>query len=123
MTDQPDVQFGLCAPRLRQLIADALEAADYRPDMRRGDLADAVLPIVQQELKKTLEPVVRDRDEMRQRFHNQAQAGTELVMELHHLEARVRRVADQIAAGAPWTANLEDTAQHVRDTLTPQEQP
>jgi hypothetical protein len=34
------------APHLRQLIADALENADYRPDMRRGDLADAVVPVI-----------------------------------------------------------------------------
>ncbi|MFD5058235.1 hypothetical protein [Streptomyces sp. NPDC058394] len=32
---------------LRQQIADALEAADYRKDMRRGDLADSIMPIVQ----------------------------------------------------------------------------
>ncbi|MYU24506.1 hypothetical protein [Streptomyces sp. SID8352] len=31
---------------LRDLIADALERADYRPDMRRGDLADAVLAVL-----------------------------------------------------------------------------
>jgi hypothetical protein len=31
---------------LRDEIAAALEAADYRPDMRRGDLADAVLPVL-----------------------------------------------------------------------------
>lgn len=31
---------------LRDRIAAALEAADYRMDMRRGDLADAVLPLV-----------------------------------------------------------------------------
>lgn len=32
---------------LRQQIANALEAADYRQDMRRGDLADSIMPIVQ----------------------------------------------------------------------------
>ncbi|MFF5842157.1 hypothetical protein ACFY74_11890 [Streptomyces massasporeus] len=31
---------------LRNRIAEALEQADYRPDMRRGDLADAVLPVL-----------------------------------------------------------------------------
>ena len=31
---------------LRNQIAEALEAADYRPDMRRGDLADAVMPVI-----------------------------------------------------------------------------
>lgn len=31
---------------LRDRIAQALEEADYRPDMRRGDLADAVLAVL-----------------------------------------------------------------------------
>jgi|1185.fasta_scaffold00436_8 hypothetical protein len=31
---------------LRDEIAEALEAADYRMDMRRGDLADSVLPVL-----------------------------------------------------------------------------
>lgn len=34
---------------LRGEIAAALEAADYRMDMRRGDLADAVLPVLYRE--------------------------------------------------------------------------
>jgi hypothetical protein len=34
---------------LRDAIAAALEDADYRRDMRRGDLADAVLPVLYQE--------------------------------------------------------------------------
>lgn len=34
---------------LRDEIAAALEAADYRMDMRRGDLADAVLPVLYRE--------------------------------------------------------------------------
>lgn len=34
---------------LRDQIANALEAADYRRDMQRGDLADAVLPVLYQE--------------------------------------------------------------------------
>lgn len=34
---------------LRNEIAAALEAADYRMDMRRGDLADAVLPVLYRE--------------------------------------------------------------------------
>lgn len=32
--------------RLRDRIAEALEEADYRPDMRRGDLADAIMPVL-----------------------------------------------------------------------------
>lgn len=35
---------------LRDRIAQALEDADYRPDMKRGDLADAVMPIVEEEI-------------------------------------------------------------------------
>ncbi|KOG33314.1 hypothetical protein [Streptomyces resistomycificus] len=31
---------------LRDRIAVALEQADYRPDMRRGDLADAIMPVL-----------------------------------------------------------------------------
>jgi hypothetical protein len=31
---------------LRDRIAEALEQADYRPDMRRGDLADAIMPVL-----------------------------------------------------------------------------
>jgi hypothetical protein len=31
---------------LRDRIAEALERADYRPDMRRGDLADAIMPVL-----------------------------------------------------------------------------
>lgn len=34
---------------LRDQIAAALEAAEYRRDMQRGDLADAVLPVLYQE--------------------------------------------------------------------------
>ena len=34
---------------LRDEIAAALEAADYRMDMRRGDLADAVMPVLYRE--------------------------------------------------------------------------
>ncbi len=41
---------------VRQLLADTLEAADYRPDMRRGDLADAVMPVVR--------AVLNDRDRL-----------------------------------------------------------
>ncbi|MEV6124408.1 hypothetical protein AB0M23_28525 [Streptomyces sp. NPDC052077] len=33
-------------PALRDRIAAALERADYRPDMRRGDLADAIMPVL-----------------------------------------------------------------------------
>jgi len=46
MTDQtaPSRRAGL-----RDEIAAALEAADYRMDMRRGDLADAVLPVLYRE--------------------------------------------------------------------------
>lgn len=32
---------------LRARIAEALEAADYRAPMQRGDLADAVLPVIE----------------------------------------------------------------------------
>ncbi|WP_406338241.1 hypothetical protein OG987_13280 [Streptomyces sp. NBC_01620] len=56
---------------LRQQIADALEAADYRQDMRRGDLADSIMPIVQ--------AVAADRDRL----------ATEL--------ARIRRALDGLA--------------------------
>jgi hypothetical protein len=45
-TDDAPTTTATDAPHLRQLIADALEAADYRMDMRRGDLADAVLPVI-----------------------------------------------------------------------------
>ncbi|MDX2658278.1 hypothetical protein PV402_39520 [Streptomyces scabiei] len=43
-TDHPSRRAGL-----RDEIARALEAADYRMDMRRGDLADAVLPVLYRE--------------------------------------------------------------------------
>lgn len=39
------------APDLRQDIAAALEAANYAPGMRRGDLADAVMPAVETEMR------------------------------------------------------------------------
>lgn len=37
---------------LRDRYAEALEAADYRPDMRRGDLADALMPVRDAELER-----------------------------------------------------------------------
>jgi len=37
-------------PTLRDKLAQALEDADYRQNMRRGDLADALMPVVQQAL-------------------------------------------------------------------------
>lgn len=43
-TDHPSRRAGL-----RDEIADALEAADYRMDMRRGDLADAIMPVLYRE--------------------------------------------------------------------------
>jgi hypothetical protein len=42
---------------------------------------------------------------------------TELKPELDAL-ARVRHVADLIAAGAPWTANRDDLAQRIRDAAS-----
>lgn len=41
---------------LRDPIAEALENADYRPDMRRGDLADAVMPVILAALDGTEQP-------------------------------------------------------------------
>lgn len=43
-TDHPPRRAGL-----RDEIAQALEAADYRLDMRRGDLADAIMPVLYRE--------------------------------------------------------------------------
>ncbi|MDX2986413.1 ParB N-terminal domain-containing protein [Streptomyces caniscabiei] len=43
-TDHPSRRAGL-----RDEIAAALEAADYRLDMRRGDLADAIMPVLYRE--------------------------------------------------------------------------
>lgn len=41
-----DEQLRTDQAALRQRIAQALEEADYRPDMRRGDLADAIMPVL-----------------------------------------------------------------------------
>ncbi|MGQ5576052.1 hypothetical protein [Streptomyces sp. ECR3.8] len=41
---------------LREPIAEALERADYRPDMRRGDLADSVMPVILAALDGTEQP-------------------------------------------------------------------
>lgn len=44
---------------LRDRIADALEQADYRPDMRRGDLADAIMPVLHGLTLRELEQLAR----------------------------------------------------------------
>ncbi|MFF8953862.1 hypothetical protein ACF09I_34450 [Streptomyces sp. NPDC014940] len=41
---------------LRDPIAQALEDADYRPDMRRGDLADSIMPVILAALDGTEQP-------------------------------------------------------------------
>ncbi|MET7560588.1 hypothetical protein ABZS95_10325 [Streptomyces sp. NPDC005479] len=51
VVEQPDASTATPAG-LRARIADALEQADYRQDMRRGDLADSVLPVVAPELAR-----------------------------------------------------------------------
>lgn len=43
---------------LRDAIAQALEDADYRQDMRRGDLADAVMPVVLRRIGQLATPAV-----------------------------------------------------------------
>jgi hypothetical protein len=56
---------------LRAEIAAALEAADYRMDMRRGDLADAVLPVLYREwpwLRAEAEEAPTDRAVLREQI-------------------------------------------------------
>jgi hypothetical protein len=45
---------------LRQPIAEALEQADYRMDMRRGDLADAIMPVIRRAIDGTEQPTTED---------------------------------------------------------------
>ncbi|WP_370743402.1 hypothetical protein, partial [Streptomyces sp. LUP47B] len=45
---------------LRGPIAEALERADYRQDMRRGDLADSIMPAILAALDGTEQPTSRE---------------------------------------------------------------
>ncbi|MFG2372588.1 hypothetical protein ACGFY9_14055 [Streptomyces sp. NPDC048504] len=57
VTAPPDTYGAVPAvrPELRDQIAEALEQADYRPDMRRGDLADAIMPVLRRLTLRELE--------------------------------------------------------------------
>lgn len=44
---------------LRAPIAEALEQADYRRDMRRGDLADSIMPVILAALDGTEQPATK----------------------------------------------------------------
>lgn len=96
---------------LRQQIADALEAADYRQDMRRGDLADSVMPVV--------ERLRLERDTLRGWLDGDSlQVIDEMVDEHARLSARARTAEeqrDQLAAAALEVLHLIDTEDDDRD--------
>ncbi|MFJ9101346.1 hypothetical protein ACIRJM_23095 [Streptomyces sp. NPDC102405] len=85
---------------LRDEIAAALEAADYRMDMRRGDLADAVLPVLYREwpwLRAEAEDAVApvDRaawDALCREAGRLRRASAEMVDRAERIEAQVRQL-------------------------------
>ncbi len=80
---------------LRAEIANALEAADYRHDMRRGDLADAILPVLYREW-----PWLRAEAEDAEQQHDQHAATLD----------QVRAPRDDLKGitGARWIAEALD---------------
>jgi hypothetical protein len=117
---------------LRDEIANALEAADYSGNMRRGDLADAVMPVLYREWP-WLRAEAEDAAELRRRIATleHVAAGNRrhvqlIVPDLERAEAaieRVRKLAARIRQGAPWTANDDDIAAHILAALDePKEQ-
>jgi chromosome segregation ATPase len=83
------------------------ELADY--ERRVEQLEDTA----EQHARNTL-TVARERDSYRKawKYEQQRRARAEAAI------ARVHRLADLIAAGAPWTSNRGDLAQRIRDAAT-----
>jgi len=81
---------------LRDRIAQALEAADYRPDMRRGDLADAVMAVLPAPADRAA--VLREAADVADRWNSGCQdCATEAELRNHY-----RRLADEAQQAEPW---------------------
>lgn len=104
---------------LRDDIAAAIEAADYSGTMRRGDLADSVMPVLYREwpwLRAEADEAGLTDPEVRAQLHAVIKALGASETENKQLRAaatRVRNLADRICQGAPWTANDDDIAAHI----------
>lgn len=119
MTDQtPSRRAGL-----RDDIAAALEAADYSGSMRRGDLADSVMPVLYREwpwLRAEADEAGLTDPEVRTQLHAVIKALGASETENKQLRAaatRVRDLAGRIRQGAPWTSNDDDIAAHILRAL------
>ena len=108
---------------LRDDIAAAIEAADYSGSMRRGDLADSVMPVLYREwpwLRAEADEAGLTDPEVRAQLHAVIKALGASETENKTLRAavtRVRALADRIRQGAPWTANDDDIAAHILAAL------
>ena len=90
---------------LRERLADAMAHAPGTVYQACNDdmylrLADAVLPVVQDEtasLRQRAEEAERERDDYRQRFANQMTAATELTTTLREAERKLQQALEAIA--------------------------
>lgn len=119
MTDQtPSRRAGL-----RDDIAAAIEAADYSGSMRRGDLADSVMPVLYREwpwLRAEADEAGLTDPEVRAQLAAVIKALGASETENKQLRAaatRVRVLAARIRQGVPWTANDDDIAAHILAAL------
>lgn len=115
MTEQtPSRRVGL-----RDDIAAAIEAADYSGSMRRGDLADSVMPVLYREwpwLRAEADAGGLTDPEVRAQLHAVIKALGASETENKQLRAantRVRTLAGRIRQGVPWTANDDHIADHI----------
>lgn len=105
---------------LRDDIAAAIEAADYSGSMRRGDLADAVMPVLYREwpwLRAEADEAGLTDPEVRAQLHAVIKALGASETENKQLRARVRTLAARIRQGVPWTASDDDIAAHILAAL------
>lgn len=125
MTDQPTTD-------LRDRIAEALEQADYRLDMRRGDLADAVMPVLHSLTLRELELLARpNTTPSRPEPRPGAAAGLvpravrpldvehDELMARAEAEHQARTGAEQARKTADRAAVLREAAQHLYTALFP----
>ncbi|MFL5910516.1 MAG: hypothetical protein ACJ768_08135 [Gaiellaceae bacterium] len=117
MTTLPEPTAPLATGRaaLRDRIAEALEQADYRPDMRRGDLADAIMPVLPAPADRAA--VLREAADLAEdvavRLHNEHDVGG--ATGAYEAMTELRRLADETqqpeAVDLPYTHTDDDSDQ------------
>lgn len=103
LTPENEARVNTPAPDgLRAQYAAALEAADYRPDMQRGDLADAVMSVRDQEMEQLRADLAaetalrRERTELYNQWRTRA---NEQATELQQLQTLLTEAVDWIHEG------------------------